>query len=107
MQNQNKKMKGNQKKKKRHVVKMEKYHESIKECNSKSKGYHLYIKIKPAINPTLANFLQWLFGDDSKRAPLFKSFSISFFKKGVRIFLYVYLLTVYLNPVGLVGWIKF
>ena len=41
--------------------------ESIKKCNSKRKGYHLYIKIKPAIDSNLANFLQWLFGDDARR----------------------------------------
>ena len=41
--------------------------ESIKKCNSKKKGFHLYIKIKPAIEPKDANFLQWLFGDDSLR----------------------------------------
>ena len=35
--------------------------------NSKKKGFHLYIKIKPAIEPKKANFLQWLFGDDSLR----------------------------------------
>ena len=41
--------------------------ESIKKCNSKKKGFHLYIKINPAIDPKKANFLQWLFGDDSLR----------------------------------------
>ena len=40
---------------------------SIKKCNSKHKGYHLYIKIKPAIDANFANSLQWLFGDDARR----------------------------------------
>ena len=41
--------------------------ESIRKCNSKRKGFHLYIKIHPAIESKTANFLQWLFGDDALR----------------------------------------
>jgi hypothetical protein len=41
--------------------------ESIKKCISKSKGYHLCIKINPPIDSNFANFLQWLFGDDCRR----------------------------------------
>ena len=41
--------------------------ESIKMCNSKKKGLHFYVKINPPIEPSLANQLQWLLGDDSQR----------------------------------------
>ncbi|MBN1357569.1 hypothetical protein JW988_02260 [Candidatus Bathyarchaeota archaeon] len=40
---------------------------SISVCESKKKGLHFYIRIKPAINSELANMLQWLLGDDSRR----------------------------------------
>ena len=40
---------------------------TVKMCDSRKKGFHLYIKIEPAINPEKANFLQWIFGDDSRR----------------------------------------
>jgi hypothetical protein len=41
--------------------------ESIRMCNSRKKGLHLYIKISPPIEPSKANMLQWLLGDDSAR----------------------------------------
>jgi hypothetical protein len=34
---------------------------------SRSKGQHFYIEIEPAIEPELANRLQWLLGDDCRR----------------------------------------
>jgi len=40
---------------------------SVKMCRSRRKGFHLYIEIAPAIEPELANRLQWLLGDDSAR----------------------------------------
>ena len=40
---------------------------SVKRCNSRRKGVHFYIRIRPQIDATLANRLQWLLGDDSKR----------------------------------------
>jgi len=39
----------------------------VKMCRSRKKGFHLYIEITPAIEPELANRLQWLLGDDSAR----------------------------------------
>ena len=41
--------------------------ESIKMCKSRRKGLHFYISISPPVDPSLANQLQWLLGDDSKR----------------------------------------
>ena len=40
---------------------------TIKMCNSKRKGLHFYVKIDPPIEPTLANKLQFLLGDDALR----------------------------------------
>lgn len=40
---------------------------SIKMCPSRSKGLHFYIKIHPKIDARLANYLQWLLGDDCQR----------------------------------------
>jgi hypothetical protein len=40
---------------------------SIKKCNSEKKGVHFYIKIKPHIDSNLANRIQYLLGDDSRR----------------------------------------
>jgi len=40
---------------------------SVKMCRSRVKGFHLYIEITPAIEPELANRLQWLLGDDCQR----------------------------------------
>jgi len=40
---------------------------SAKMCRSRKKGFHLYIEITPAIEPELANRLQWLLGDDCQR----------------------------------------
>jgi len=41
--------------------------ESIRMCKSKRKGLHFYITIYPPIEPEIANRIQWLLGDDSKR----------------------------------------
>lgn len=41
--------------------------ESIRMCNSRKKGLHLYIEISPPIEPSKANMLQWLLGADSAR----------------------------------------
>lgn len=43
---------------------------SVKMCNSQHKGIHFYIEITPPVEPKLANRLQWLLGDDSKRVDL-------------------------------------
>jgi len=40
---------------------------SIKKCDSRRKGVHYYVKIKPPIDANLANELQWLLGDDCLR----------------------------------------
>jgi len=40
---------------------------TIKKCNSRRKGLHFYIKIKPPIKAELANRLQFLLGDDCRR----------------------------------------
>lgn len=39
----------------------------IRVCNSKSKGVHLYIDIRPYVDAELANQLQYLLGDDPCR----------------------------------------
>jgi len=41
--------------------------ESIKMCESRRKGFHLYIAVNPPIESMFANKLQWLLGDDSLR----------------------------------------
>jgi len=41
--------------------------ESVKMCQSKSKGLHFYISICPSVDADYANRLQWLLGDDSRR----------------------------------------
>ena len=41
--------------------------ETIKTCYSKKKGMHFYIKINDKIDAEVANMIQWLLGDDSKR----------------------------------------
>jgi len=40
---------------------------SVRMCRSRQKGFHLYIEITPAVEPELANRLQWLLGDDCQR----------------------------------------
>ena len=40
---------------------------SIDKGQSKCKGFHLYIKIYPAIEASHANYLQWILGDDCQR----------------------------------------
>lgn len=41
--------------------------ESVKMCPSKRHGLHFYISIIPPVEAGLANRLQWLLGDDSRR----------------------------------------
>lgn len=45
----------------------------IRMCLSKMKGLHFYIRISPAIDPVLANMLQFLLGDDSRRVAFNKA----------------------------------
>jgi len=40
---------------------------SIRRCDSRRKGVHYYVRIKPPVCPDLANELQWLLGDDCLR----------------------------------------
>lgn len=40
---------------------------TIRMCESKRRGLHFYITIDPPLEATLANKLQWLFGDDALR----------------------------------------
>ncbi len=40
---------------------------SVKMCKSRRKGLHFYIRIQRAIDSNLANLIQWLLGDDSRR----------------------------------------
>lgn len=42
----------------------------IRNCLSSKKGEHYYITIKPAIDSTTANRIQYLLGDDAKRVAL-------------------------------------
>ena len=39
----------------------------IRMCHSRKKGLHFYIQISPEIDARLANYLQWLIGDDCQR----------------------------------------
>jgi len=41
--------------------------EAVKKCPSRRKGEHYYIHIGRPVEPTLANRIQWLLGDDCKR----------------------------------------
>jgi len=40
---------------------------SVQMCESRRKGLHFYISVLPSIEPSLANRLQWLLGDDCMR----------------------------------------
>jgi hypothetical protein len=40
---------------------------SVKKIRSERKGIHFYIEITPPVEAELANRLQWLLGDDSRR----------------------------------------
>lgn len=51
----------------------------IKRCDSKSKGEHYYIKIKPSVNAFQANFIQRLLGDDPRRV----AFNLARIKSGL------------------------